>query len=224
MVQDKGGLDLLVPNTNFTVNDVEKHVGSMREIDVIDVALQDDMKMYMREWTEYYNDPNKKRILNVISLEFSNTPLEKLVVPPRIVRELSWVSNYWPEHVPEDKEFEKPEVQRYCLMGVKDSYTDFHVDFGGTSVWYHILKGEKVFYLIKPTSNNLLLYEQWVSSANQGEMFFGDQVEKCYKVTITAGNTLFIPTGWIHAVLTPEDSLVFGGNFLHSFNIELQIQ
>ncbi len=25
-------------------------------------------------------------------------------------------------------------------MGVKDSYTDFHVDFGGTSVWYHILK------------------------------------------------------------------------------------
>ena len=25
-------------------------------------------------------------------------------------------------------------------MSVKDSYTDFHVDFGGTSVWYHILR------------------------------------------------------------------------------------
>ena len=25
-------------------------------------------------------------------------------------------------------------------MSVKDSYTDFHVDFGGTSVWYHLIK------------------------------------------------------------------------------------
>ena len=33
----------------------------------------------------------------------------------------------------------RPEVQKYCLMSVKDSYTDFHVDFGGTSVWYHVI-------------------------------------------------------------------------------------
>ena len=38
-----------------------------------------------------------------------------------------------------------------------------------------------------------------------------------------AGNTFMIPTGWIHAVYTPEDSLVFGGNFLHALNIEGQI-
>ena len=37
-----------------------------------------------------------------------------------------------------------PKVQKYCLMSVKGCYTDFHVDFGGTSVWYHILKGAKV--------------------------------------------------------------------------------
>lgn len=29
--------------------------------------------------------------------------------------------------------------------------------------------------------------------------------------------------GWIHAVYTPEDTLVFGGNFLHSFNIPMQL-
>lgn len=38
------------------------------------------------------------------------------------------------------------------------------------------------------------------------------------------GYTFFIPTGWIHAVYTPEDSLVFGGNFLHSFGIEKQLR
>jgi F-box/leucine-rich repeat protein 10/11 len=33
-----------------------------------------------------------------------------------------------------------------------------------------------------------------------------------------------IPTGWIHAVYTPQDSLVFGGNFLHRFNVHGQIE
>lgn len=33
---------------------------------------------------------------------------------------------------------------RYCLMSVKGCYTDFHIDFGGTSVWYHVFKGCKV--------------------------------------------------------------------------------
>lgn len=60
--------------------------------------------------------------------------------PPEVVRQISWASTLWPENVPKDSEFEKPKVQRYCLMGVKDSYTDFHVDFGGTSVWYHVLR------------------------------------------------------------------------------------
>ncbi len=26
-------------------------------------------------------------------------------------------------------------------MSMKDSYTDFHIDFGGTSVWYHVFEG-----------------------------------------------------------------------------------
>ena len=30
--------------------------------------------------------------------------------------------------------------------------------------------------------------------------------------------------GWIHAVYTPEDSLVLGGNFIHSFAVEKQLQ
>ena len=30
--------------------------------------------------------------------------------------------------------------------------------------------------------------------------------------------------GWIHAVLTPQDSLVFGGNYIHRYNIGLQLR
>src|SRR6056300_383706 len=35
--------------------------------------------------------------------------------------------------------------------------------------------------------------------------------------------TLFIPSGWIHAVFTPKDSLVFGGNFVHRHSLEMQL-
>ena len=52
-----------------------------------------------------------------------------------------------------------------------------------------------MFYLIPPTEENLLLYEQWVLSSNQSEIFFGSQVKKCYCVHVHPGNTLFIPSG-----------------------------
>lgn len=58
-----------------------------------------------------------------------------------------------------------------------------------------LFQGEKIFYLIRPTNANLTLFECWSSSSNQDEMFFGDQVDKCYKCSVKQGQTLFIPTG-----------------------------
>lgn len=84
--------------------------------------------------------------------------------------------------------------------------------------------GCKVFWLIPPTEHNLDLYERWVLSGKQSDIFFGDTVEKCARIILQEGNTFFIPTGWIHAVYTPKDSLVFGGNFLHSYGIEKQLK
>ncbi len=48
-------------------------IGAEKEIDVIDVNRQADLKMKLGEFVEYYNSPNRDRVLNVISLEFSDT-------------------------------------------------------------------------------------------------------------------------------------------------------
>eukprot|EP00794_Sanderia_malayensis_P006232 gene6232-6948_t len=224
LVKKAEGLGLALPPSNFSVFDVEQHVGSLHEVHVIDVAKQEDLRMKMREWTEYYNCPVRTKVFNVISLEFSKTDLAKLVSPPAVVREITWVENVWPKVLPEDSIHAMPLVQKYCLMGVKDCYTDFHVDFGGTSVWYHVFRGEKIFYLIEPSDENLKKYEAWVSSADQSQVFFGDRVAKCVKCCVKQGQTLFIPSGWVHAVMTPVDTLVFGGNFLSSLNIGLQLK
>ncbi|XP_025420135.1 jmjC domain-containing histone demethylation protein 1-like isoform X2 [Sipha flava] len=232
LFNDKVGLGLHVPSPNFSVNDVRTCVGSRRTLDVMDVNTQKNFEMTMKEWTKYYEEPVKDKLLNVISLEFSHTKLENYIKRPNIVRELDWVDCVWPKHLKESQtestnvidDMMYPKVQKYCLMSVKGCYTDFHIDFGGTSVWYHILKGSKVFWLIPPTEQNFKLYEQWILSGKQGDIFFGDTVEECGRVSLNAGDTFFIPTGWIHAVYTPKDSLVFGGNFLHSFGIEKQLR
>ncbi|NWH77174.1 KDM2A demethylase, partial [Piaya cayana] len=145
---------------------------------------------------------------------------------------IDWVDNMWPRHLKESQtestnailEMQYPKVQKYCLMSVKGCYTDFHVDFGGTSVWYHIHRGGKIFWLIPPTPQNLELYENWLLSGKQGDIFLGDRVSECQRIELKQGYTFVIPSGWIHAVYTPMDTLVFGGNFLHSFNIPMQLR
>jgi F-box/leucine-rich repeat protein 10/11 len=105
-----------------------------------------------------------------------------------------------------------------------NSFIDFHVDFGGTSVWYHVLRGNKVFWLVPPTDSNLLKYEKWQQESAKKTEFFGSLAEGCCRLEVPAGATLFLPAGWVHAVFTPRDSVVFSGSFLHSFNIEHQLK
>ncbi|KAM9206348.1 lysine-specific demethylase PHF2 [Dugong dugon] len=220
LVPKKDGLGLAVPAPTFYVSDVENYVGPERSVDVTDVTKQKDCKMKLKEFVDYYYSTNRKRVLNVTNLEFSDTRMSSFVEPPDIVKKLSWVENYWPD----DALLAKPKVTKYCLICVKDSYTDFHIDSGGASAWYHVLKGEKIFYLIKPALANLSLYERWQSASNHSEMFFADQVDKCYKCTLKQGQTLFIPSGWIYATLTPVDCLAFAGHFLHSLSVETQMR
>uniref|UniRef100_A0A8C4IR91 Lysine-specific demethylase PHF2 n=1 Tax=Dicentrarchus labrax TaxID=13489 RepID=A0A8C4IR91_DICLA len=220
LAQKKDGLGLSMPAPTFYISDVENYVGPDVGVDVVDVTKQTDSKMKLKEFVDYYYSTNRKKVLNVINLEFSDTRMNSIVESPQIVRRLSWVENYWPD----DALLGKPKVTKYCLICVKDSYTDFHIECGGASVWYHVLKGEKIFFLIKPTSANLSLYERWRSSSNHSEMFFADQVDKCYKCTLKQGQTLFIPSGWINAILTPVDCLAFSGHFVHNLSVEMQMR
>ncbi|KAE9420235.1 hypothetical protein Angca_009497, partial [Angiostrongylus cantonensis] len=238
---------------DFCVDDVLRLVGGNRMIEVVEVSGQTSVKMTLQDFVDYYNTPAEKRetLYNVLSLEFSNTEMEDIIQSPDLVRRIDWVENHWPDALRQRYiTFNKkghytphhtyPKVQNYCLMSVERCYTDFHVDFGGTSVWYHVLKGQKVclhsptnlsddlssvkvFWMVEPSLTNIRLYEEFVKNPEQTG-FFGNVVEKCCRVVLNPGTTTIIPSGWIHAVYTPCDSLVFGGNFLHSLRADMQIQ
>ncbi|XP_068937687.1 lysine-specific demethylase 2B isoform X2 [Petaurus breviceps papuanus] len=228
------GLGIKMPDPDFTVRDVKLLVGSRRLVDVMDVNSQKGTEMSMSQFVRYYEMPESQRekLYNVISLEFSHTKLENLVKRPNVIDLVDWVDNMWPQHLKEKQtestnliaEMKYPKVKKYCLMSVKGCFTDFHIDFGGTSVWYHVFRGKKIFWLIPPTLHNLGVYEEWVLSGKQSDVFLGDRVKQCQRIELAQGDTFFIPSGWIHAVYTPVDSLVFGGNILHSFNVPMQLR
>lgn len=182
----------------------------------------------------YEQTLQRPRVINQISLEFSNTPMADHFLSPQFVRELDWIDHAWPRRRSLDGTLTKdideiyPNAQYYCLTSEAGCWTDFHIDFGGSAVWYHVLNGEKEFCLIPPTPENLSLYECWLCSPDQAEVFFPTLITNpegnVFRISLKAGQTFVIPSAWIHAVYTPSDSLVIGGNFLTGLDISLQLQ
>ena len=165
----------------------------------------------------YFTTTPRRSLLNVVSLSLAGTPLEDSLCAPRVVREADLVARAWPS-----ARRDCPAVQLYALASPAGCVTDWHLDFGGSSVWYSIISGSKVFALAPPTTNNLRAFVHWASSSRQSRQFLGDALEDVHKYTVSAGELLLIPGGWPHAVYTPEDSLVVGGNFVHAANLGLQ--
>nr|XP_019011725.1 uncharacterized protein I206_03830 [Kwoniella pini CBS 10737]OCF50506.1 hypothetical protein I206_03830 [Kwoniella pini CBS 10737] len=228
------GLGGQVPGKDLTVQDVAKLVGPKKMVDVIDVSSQQSSQWTLQKWADYLLPPptpdttpssSRKKVYNIISLEISDTELAKKVKPPRIVREIDWVDNFWNFTPTGGKGKAYPKVQLYCLMGMKGAWTDWHVDFAASSVYYTIHTGSKVFYFIRPTTANLKAYAEWSGSyEKQQDTWLPDMCDEVRKVVLNAGDTMIIPAGYIHAVYTPMDSIVFGGNFLHSYDIDTQLR
>lgn len=210
-------LDMRMIDSKNKLSDVAKILGPDTPIKVMDVGAQEELDNWtFGEYANFFEHRSKEhKILNLISLEISRTPLATKIQAPLIVRQTDWIDAFWPENRRARGDF--PRVQKYLLAGMQGAYTDFHVDFGGTSVWYHVLWGEKIFYFIRPTARNIKVFETWMRSVSQSNTFLPDLLppEETFKIHLRPGDTMMIPGGWIHAVYTPVDSLVFGGNFLH---------
>lgn len=80
-------------------------------------------------------------------------------------------------------------------MSVAGCYTDFHLDFGGTSVWYHVLKGEKQFLLIPPSTETYSLFQHWQMSGEQEGVFLAELMDKAQFIHLHAGDTFIMPSG-----------------------------
>lgn len=147
IIDEPEGLGMKMPDKNFTVSKVAAMVGPKEKVEVLgmsisviihcqaltdadmhivlDVASQrEDKGWTLQRWADYYNTEPEKRdkIRNVISLEISETKLAEKVLPPRLVREIDWVEQFWPANRRKGAS-QYPKVQLYCLMSVADCWT-----------------------------------------------------------------------------------------------------
>ncbi|VDO83868.1 unnamed protein product [Heligmosomoides polygyrus] len=158
LIEQARGLELRVPEKeeNFGLHTIVEIFGTQFRrpfrVDTIDVYRQVTHSMSIGAFYDKMVDKERPRLYNILSLEFMRQIVEVL----------------------EEHRRNKPEVALFCLCGMAGSYTDFHIDFGGSSVWYHIYEGRKIFYIVEPTDEYLDLFEEYQRSETKTEVFFGD--------------------------------------------------
>ena len=54
--------------------------------------------------------------------------------------------------------------------------------------------------------------------------FLASSLKGLSRVRLSQGQSLYIPSGWIHAVVTPSETIVLGGNFLHTNQMAMQLR
>jgi F-box/leucine-rich repeat protein 10/11 len=227
---DVVGMKLPCNRRDITVPFITEAVGPDTPVEVMDVLTQQGVKpgWDLAQWRDYFATDalQRDRIRNVISLEISDLArLGGAFERPQMVREMDVVDKVWLGGA-------RPKVTKYCLMSVAGSFTDFHIDFGGTSVYYTVCAGAKQFLMFPPTPHNLKLYAKWCLEPDQNFLWFplyqadtrAGAPQGGFKVALAEGDLFFIPSGWIHAVYTPEDSVVIGGNYLTLADLEMQLQ
>lgn len=216
----QGDLCMHIPRNTYSLDGLESFLSGQQDIPTIDVNTQEEgPSMTFLQLKEYFSKPRRKRdrLLNIVSFNLGETDYGDYIVPPVAVRDLDLATCVWPTRNDEAR----PNTLTYLLMGPAGAYTDWHVDMGGSSVWYHIVSGCKIFLAAPPTKFNRQKFVEWSTTMSQSE-FLGDKLRGLVRIKLQAGDTLFLPGGWFHAVSTPKDSIVVGGNFvcpLHYENI-----
>lgn len=124
----------------------------------------------------------------------------------------------------------------YLILSNKDAVTHTHTDMTGTCVFYHVLKGTKEFYVIEPTDVNLNLFHSYceqqdaqtaeddLAQNNSRKRLFltHSQLDPmCRRVTVKAGQGIFMAINTIHLVRTKgdDDSIAIGINFFHAMTL-----
>lgn len=140
-------------------------------------SFPEDGKALCRGPKQDTQHSSQAQLLNVVSLSLAGSPLESQIEPPRAVQEFELVRQVWPNNKPDI-----PKVLKFVLMSPAGAYTDFHLDYGGSSVWYHIVSGRKTFLVAPPSDKNLQMFTAWAASSLQNSVFLGKYVKGMVKI------------------------------------------
>ncbi|CAO4386036.1 unnamed protein product [Caenorhabditis nigoni] len=236
-------LRLRAPDINF--QNVVTFLWESDDVLVINSMTRETTKMSMKSFLDTFNEERGDQALNMLSLEVSKLEtINKELEEVEYVRNVSMVSileralaarkDKLMRHrndansareLPLVKKMmkEMPRYTKFVLVSMEKSFTDTHVDMSASSVFYHVDEGRKVFYVAPPTEANLKMYKD-VELGKKDVWLLEEFWDQWQRIEIKKGQTAMLPSGWLHFVWTPEDSIVFGGNFLREEDLERHIE
>ncbi|UMM42544.1 hypothetical protein L5515_018338 [Caenorhabditis briggsae] len=236
-------LRLRAPDINF--QNVEEFLWESDDVLVINSMTRETTTMSMKKFLDAFNGVRGDQALNMLSLEVSkletiNKELEEVEyvknvsMVSKLERALAARKDKLMRHRNDDNAArelllvkkmmkEMPRYTKFVLVSMEKSFTDTHVDMSASSVFYHVDDGRKIFYVAPPTEANLKMYKE-VELGKKDVWLLEEFWDQWQRIEIKKGQTAMLPSGWLHFVWTPEDSIVFGGNFLREEDLERHIE
>ncbi|KAJ9110223.1 hypothetical protein QFC22_004272 [Naganishia vaughanmartiniae] len=150
-------------------------------------------------------------------LEFTGTRLAESITLPFLQREINPLVRF-ARHLKRSKAVK---ASLYIMSSKAGSFTPWHVDAAGEAHWLSVVSGVKWVYLLPPTKHNVEIWRSAETGTIRADLIWLPDLCRTpvVKVELKEGEALLIPSGYLHAVFTVEDSLALAGAWISEFNM-----
>ncbi|KAK9867172.1 hypothetical protein WJX84_003283 [Apatococcus fuscideae] len=114
--------------------------------------------------------------------------------------------------------------QPFISMAAAGSFNSFQIASGGQAQWRHLISGKQVLMMIPPLRENLAAYAAWMQSPYKHACLLASFCRGCLTAHHAAGETIYIPGGWVTAMATVEGAIVISGLYFESGKLAQQLQ
>eukprot|EP00667_Euglena_gracilis_P006218 EG_transcript_6270 len=181
--------------------------------------------MRLRDYLQYSSNCKEERPLYLFDCKFAENV-------PELADDYS-VPAYFEEDLFKVLGPSRPDY-RWLIIGPAGSGSSFHVDPNATNAWNGLVTGAKRWLLFPPHRTPPGIF----ATADMGEvtapqsmyewfMNYYQWVEscaECVQCTARAGELVFVPRGWWHAVVNLEESIAITQNFVNARNLPHVLQ
>ncbi|XP_058452243.1 2-oxoglutarate and iron-dependent oxygenase JMJD4 homolog [Malaya genurostris] len=107
----------------------------------------------------------------------------------------------------------------FVYIGIKDTWTSFHADVFSSFSWSTNITGEKKWLLLPPGEEVKLMDVLGNLPFEISEELLDSKEVLYYTVYQTAGEALFVPSGWYHQVHNIKNSISVNHNWFNGCNV-----
>lgn len=185
---------------------------------------------YLKYWQEYIQSgyPENMECLYLKDFHFNrNFPDYEAYKTPEYFTS-DWMNEFW------DQRDDVQDDYRFVYMGPKGSWTPFHADVFRSFSWSANICGKKKWILYPPGKEDFLKDKlgNLVFNVSSDELRDPSKFPHYSKleypggieVIQSAGEIIFVPSGWHHQVHNLEDTISINHNWLNGCNVNISWQ